>query len=252
MISPLTDAATAERLDLAQTAFTTEIEAAPRLSRRQVLIASGELALAIVLFLAVNIFHVLPVSEAVWILLLGWVSLRIRGMGWRAVGLVRPARWGRAILIALVAAVVLQVLSTYVTEPIIASITGAATDLSRFRQFVGNPRLLLVGLAVVWTLAAFGEELTCRGYILNRVADLGNRRPSAWIIGLASVSVLFGVGHLYQGPTGVVDTTISGLLLGGLYLIFDRNLWIPILTHGFTDTIALLLVFFDLVPGVYR
>ena len=37
-----------------------------------------------------------------------------------------------------------------------------------------------------------------------------------------------------------------------IYLIFDRNLWIPILTHGFTDTIALLLVFFDLVPGVYR
>ena len=173
-------------------------------------------------------------------------------MGWRAVGLVRPARWDRAILVALVAAVVLQVLSTYVTEPIIASITGAATDLSRFRPFVGNTRLLLVGLVVVWTLAAFGEELTYRGYILNRVADLGDRRPAAWVIGLVAVSILFGMGHLYQGTTGVVDTTITGLLLGGLYLTFDRNLWIPVLTHGFTDTIALLMVFLDLVPGVYR
>lgn len=235
-----------------EAASPTEIAAVPRRSRNQVLVASGELALAILLFLAVNIFHVLPVSESVWIFLLGWVSLRLRGLGWHAVGLVRPARWDRTVLVAVVAAVMLQLLSTYVTEPIITSITGEPTDLSRFRPLVGNVRFLLGGLLVVWTLAAFGEELTYRGYILNRVADLGDRRPSAWIIGLVSVSVLFGIGHLYQGTTGVVDTTISGLLLGGLYLTFGRNLWIPVLTHGFTDTIALLMVFLDLVPGVYR
>jgi membrane protease YdiL (CAAX protease family) len=224
----------------------------PALSRRQLLTACGELALAILIFLAVNIFHVLPVSEAIWVFLLGWVSLRLRGTGWHAVGLVRPARWGRVLLIAALAALMLQLLSTYVTEPIITSMTGATTDLSRFRPLVGNVPLLLGGLLVVWTLAAFGEELTYRGYILNRAADLGGRRPAAWIAGLVSVSLLFGMGHLYQGPTGVADTTISGLLLGGLYLTFDRNLWIPILAHGFTDTIALFLVFFDLVPGVYR
>jgi hypothetical protein len=48
-----------------QAASTTEIAAVPRLSRSQVLVACGELALAIVLFLAVNVFHVLPVSESV-------------------------------------------------------------------------------------------------------------------------------------------------------------------------------------------
>jgi len=235
-----------------QAASTTETAAVPRRSGKQVLVACGELALAILLFVAVNIFHLLPLSESVWIFLLGWVSLRLRGLGWHAVGLVRPARWGRPILVAVLAAVLLQLLSTYVTEPVITSITGVPTDLSRFRPLVGNVRFLLGGLLVVWTLAAFGEELTYRGYILNRVADLGDRRPAAWVIGLVAVSILFGMGHLYQGTTGVVDTTITGLLLGGLYLTFDRNLWIPVLTHGFTDTIALLMVFLDLVPGVYR
>jgi membrane protease YdiL (CAAX protease family) len=219
---------------------------------RPKLLAAAELALALLVFACVNIFHVIPLSETPWILLLGWVSLRVRGRRWRSVGLCRPPSWGRAFAVAAVAAVGLQLLSTFVTEPIIASITGEPTDLSPFEPLVGNVAMLLGGLVLVWTLAALGEELVYRGYILNRAADLGSGSPGAWIVGLVLVSVLFGLGHLYQGATGVADTTITGLILGGLYLAYDRNLWVPILTHGLSDTIALLLVFFDLVPAVHR
>jgi membrane protease YdiL (CAAX protease family) len=45
---------------------------------------------------------------------------------------------------------------------------------------------------------------------------------------------------------------VTGLLLGGLYLALGRNLWIPILTHGFSDTIALALIVLDLVPSLHR
>jgi membrane protease YdiL (CAAX protease family) len=215
-------------------------------------LAAAELALVILIFLGCNIVHVIPLGETLWILLLGWVSLRLRGKSWRSLGMVRPKSWSQTVALALTAAVFLQLLSTFVTEPLLTSITGHALDLSKFKPLVGDLKLTVAGLAVIWTLAAFGEELVYRGYLLNRAADLGGGRASAWIVSLISVSLLFGLGHLYQGTTGVMDTTVSGLLLGGLYLASGHNLWLPILTHGFTDTIALLLVFFDQVPAVHR
>jgi membrane protease YdiL (CAAX protease family) len=211
----------------------------------------AELGLALGIFAAANFWHALPIGETPWLLMLGWISLRLRGRGWGSLGLVRPANWGQVIAVALGAAIGLQLLSTFVTEPLITLLSGRPTDLSKFRPLVGNLKLVIGMLVVVWTLAAFGEELVYRGYLLNRGADLGYRTRRAWIASYLSVSLLFGFGHLYQGPTGVADTTVTGLLLGGLYLGFRRNLWIPILTHGLSDTIALVLVFLDLVPTLH-
>ena len=210
--------------------------------------AGVELLLAVLILLGHNIFHIVPVSETPFIFLLGWISLRLRGMGWSSVGLTRPASWRRTILIAVVSAVGLQLLSTYVTEPLITLVTHQPTDLSEFKPLVGNVKVLVIYLVLIWTLAAFGEELVYRGYMMNRMADLGDRTPRAWTISLLAVSCLFGLGHFYQGPTGVVDTGVTSLVLGGLYFYSGRNLWIPILTHGFSNTIGLLVIFFDLIP----
>lgn len=95
---------------------------------------------------------------------------------------------------------------------------------------------------LVWTLAAFGEELTYGGYVLNRLADLGGRGPLAWAAALIFVAALFGFGHSYQGLVGVIDTGIYALILGGLYLAPGRNLWAPIIAHGPTNTVALSMV----------
>jgi len=57
------------------------------------------------------------------------------------------------------------------------------------------------------------------------------------------VSLLFGVGHYYKGPSGVLDSTYSGFLLGASFLLSGRNLWTPILAHGIADTVAASAVF---------
>ena len=194
------------------------------------LTASAELGLALTIFVAANLLDLVPISETPWNFVLGWVSLRLRRKGWSSLGLVRPPNWGRAIAISLAAAIGLQLLSEFVTEPLITLFTYRPTDLSSFRPLVGNLELAIGYLALIWTLAAFGEELVYRGYILNRAVDLGSRTLRAWIASYLSVSLLFGFGHPYQGPTGVADSTVSGLIYGGLYLAFGRNLWIPILT----------------------
>jgi membrane protease YdiL (CAAX protease family) len=83
-----------------------------------------------------------------------------------------------------------------------------------------------------------------RGYLMTRAADAGNRSKVASLVALLASSVLFGYGHYYKGPPGVLQSTVSGLILGGAYLLSGRNLWIPILAHGCADTIAIVAVFF--------
>jgi uncharacterized protein len=75
---------------------------------------------------------------------------------------------------------------------------------------------------------------------LNRAADLGNRSRLAYALAMLYVAILFGIGHWYKGPAGVVDSTFSGLVLGTAYLLTGRNLWAPILAHGIKGTVAVI------------
>ena len=218
------------------------------LSPRQRLWATAELLVAGALVIGANVFDVVPVSETPWLVLLGWLSLRLRGLGWKTLGLRQPRRWIITIAVALAAGIALQLLSEFVTEPIIERLTGRAADLSSFRSLVGNLPATLVMLALVWTLAAFGEEMAYRGYVLERAAALGQHSSAAYLVAMVAVSLLFGLGHYYQGLAGMVNSAFSGLFFGALYLAAGRNLWLPILAHGFSDTIGLGLIYFGLVP----
>jgi CAAX protease family protein len=101
----------------------------------------------------------------------------------------------------------------------------------------------LMWLGLVWTFAAFGEEIAYRGYLLTRAADVGRRSPAAYWVAMVAVSILFGYGHYYKGPAGIVDSGVAGLILGAAYLLAGRNLWASILAHGFIDTFGVIAVF---------
>jgi hypothetical protein len=104
-------------------------------------------------------------------------------------------------------------------------------------------------IALIWILAAFGEELVYRGYLMNRVADLGHSTRSAWIVSLFVISVLFGLSHYQQGLTGIIEEGSDGLILGLMYLAYGRNLAIPIVAHGVCDTLDIALLFMGKYPG---
>jgi membrane protease YdiL (CAAX protease family) len=80
-------------------------------------------------------------------------------------------------------------------------------------------------------------------YLLTRAADVGARSNTAYWIGVLAVSVLFGIGHFYKGPSGMIDSGVAGLILGAAYMLAGRNLWASILGHGFIDTFAVVVVF---------
>ena len=144
------------------------------------------------------------------------------------------------------------VLSLYVLDPLISRLAARPADLSEFAAVRGNVPMLVFWLLLSWTLAAVGEEVAYRGYVMNRVADLGGHTASAWAIAAMVASALFAATHLYQGASGVVSNFVAALLYSGLYLLCDRNLWVPILAHGMENTAAFMLIFIGRYPGLGR
>ncbi|HEV2750622.1 MAG TPA: CPBP family intramembrane glutamic endopeptidase [Gemmatimonadales bacterium] len=212
---------------------------------------AAEVAIAIGL-LACGLIGLFPFGGTPGLVAFGALSLWLRREGPRGVGLQRapPSGWRRVVLLGLTAGVGYQLLSLYVVEPLTARFIGRLPDVSMFASLKGNLHLLFIYLALSWTLAGFGEEFVYRGYLLNRIAQLLGGRRRAWLAGLGATTVLFGLGHGYQGASGVIDTGLFGLLFGALYILGGRNLWVSVIAHGVADTTAFALLFFGRYPGV--
>lgn len=171
--------------------------------------------------------------------------LWLRRSNWREFGLKRPRSWLKTILLA-VGGLITVYFVVIITMPLVTRLTGQPVDKSPFDGLRENVPALIFSLLAVWTLAAFGEELIFRGYLMNTLARVLGNRNGGWIFACFINSILFGVGHTYQGISGVILLGIVGLLYALFYLGCGRNLWVPILIHGLYDTSAFLVIFFNL------
>ena len=140
----------------------------------------------------------------------------------------------------------------FVSQPLLIRITEKQPDLSDFQAIYGNLKWTLILLALTWPLAAFGEEMVWRGYLMNRVADLGKNKRLAWIVRLVAVNTMFGFAHSYQRITGIIDEGLMGVLLGLFYLGTGCNLSVPIVAHGIADSVDLLLICLGEYTGTGR
>jgi len=190
-----------------------------------------------------NVFHIVP-NEVIVLSVLGFISMRLRDGGWFAMGFKRPASWRRILLIALVAAILRILLGQFLIEPVTDLFWSKPSPPALANEITRNVKIAFVGLLLVWTFAAFGEEIVYRGYLLTRAADVGKRSELAYWIGIVLVSILFGYGHYYKGAAGVIDSGVAGVILGSAYMLAGRNLWASIFAHGFIDTFAVIDAFF--------
>ncbi len=189
-----------------------------------------------------NVFRALP-NEVPILFVLALVSFRLREGGWAAMGFRRPASWRRLVVIAVAAAALRIALGDLVIDPLTGRLWPPAVAPAGAAAIHGNLKNALLTLVVAWTFAAFGEEVSYRGYLMGRAADIGARTPAAWWIAAVASSILFGFGHFYKGPAGIVDSGVAGLILAAAYLLSGRNLWTCVLAHGLIDTVALVAVF---------
>lgn len=87
--------------------------------------------------------------------------------------------------------------------------------------------LAAVGMAIT---AGICEELLYRGWILNLAAAGTN---SIWI-GLVVASIVFGLGHAYQGIQGVIATSVVGIILGFVFMYTESLLPVQVI-HALVD-----------------
>ncbi len=191
-----------------------------------------------------NVWHVLP-NSVLLLFVMAMISFRLREGSWKAMGLGLPRSWAVTAMIAVAAAVLQQAIGQFVVDPLTHPFMHYAPGANPMEGVHGTLGILR-WLGIIWTYAAFGEEIGYRGYLLNRVADLGGRSSTALLFGLLWSSILFGFAHSYQGPAGVVSSAVNGLVFGAAYLLARRNLWVAIAAHGFSDTFALLATYLGL------
>ena len=212
-------------------------------------LAVCEFAIVALLFV-LDLHHHVFLTKILFLFPLAWASLRLRGLRWKDMGLVRFHSWGRTLALGVLCGTGIELLELFVSQPLLEKMTGKAPNLSPFLAMRGNVRTGILLLAFVWIFAAFGEEMIYRGYLMNRVAALLRNSRVAWIVSLIVVSMVFGAAHIGQGITGQLENVLDGMLLGLAYLAGGRNLAIPIVAHGVTDTVDLLLIFLGKYPGM--
>ncbi|HEY7044365.1 MAG TPA: CPBP family intramembrane glutamic endopeptidase, partial [Nocardioidaceae bacterium] len=115
-------------------------------------------------------------------------------------------------------------------------------DLSGFTELQGNVGMLLALLVLSWTLAAFGEELAYRGYLLTRIRDVVGSGRVGTVSAIAVSSLLFGFAHTEQGIVGAAIVTLDAVAFSVLRYRY-KTLWASVLAHGFNNTLGFVAFF---------
>jgi membrane protease YdiL (CAAX protease family) len=191
-----------------------------------------------------NVYRSVP-NEVPILVVLAILSMRWRERtwNWAVLGFKRPDSWSRLLLIAVSAAALRVLLGAFVVEPVTSHFWPPIKAPSGTDEIHGHLSAVLMYLPVIWLFAGFGEEIGYRGFLLNKLADMLGRTHTADVLAVLGSSVLFGFGHYYKGPAGILDSGIAGMILGAAYLISGRNLWTCVLAHGFIDTFGLFMAY---------
>jgi uncharacterized protein len=206
-------------------------------------IALAEFVLGAAIVIGHNVFRIIP-NEVPILVAVCLVSTRLWTGRWQLTGLGRPPSWVRTIWIAVAAAALRLVLGEFVVEPITTQFWPPPIAPQMAAEIPGNAKAAALALLLVWTFAAFGEEISYRGYLLSRAAIAGGGSSAAQWIGVVLAAILFGLGHYYKGASGIIDSGVAGLILGAAYMLSGRNLWAAVLAHGLIDTVGVVVLYF--------
>src|ERR1700691_3089407 len=131
-------------------------------------LAGGELGVVALIFVA-DFKHLIFFSKTPYLLLFGWLSLWVRKLRWRDVGLSRFRNWKTMLGLGIVAGLLLEGFELFVSQPILVRLLGKQPDFEDFHPLIGNLKLTLIFVAFAWTLPPFGEERVYRGYLLTEL-----------------------------------------------------------------------------------
>jgi membrane protease YdiL (CAAX protease family) len=151
-------------------------------------------------------------------------------IGWSFQNFTREAALGVALFVPL-----LVVTSTL--ERLLQSVglSAPTTQLPKYLTATGRAELALALLLVV--IVAIVEETIFRGYLILRFKTATRSTVAAVLLS----TVVFAVGHGYEGTAGVATVGFMGLVLAVVY-IWRRSLVAPMVMHFLQDFISIVLV----------
>ncbi len=161
--------------------------------------------------------------EAVWLFGHLWVRLAIESV--------------LALFLALVLLpTAIVIWKKWKKQPRTWSSADALQSLGFFLPATGSERRWYTFLSIT---AAICEETLFRGFLLHYL----HVRPwrLSLMFALLIAAVIFGLQHVYLGISGVLTSTVTGLLFGLLFLL-TGNLLLPILFHAALDLRMLLVL----------
>lgn len=180
------------------------------------------------------------------------IYLRRRGEGWSSFGLI-PLKGIRTKLMVLPQALLVFVFFAAAVAGVLKGGEALGWEFLktipegvevRWGDVEGNLPMLLLWLGIVWTAAAFGEEMFFRGFLVTRAMTLIQGVPLAAVFAVILPALLFGLGHFYyQGLRGLITTAAIGIAFGTAFLLLKRNLWPIVLVHGVIDTINFVVLY---------
>ena len=111
----------------------------------------------------------------------------------------------------------------------------------RFDFVKGSLGGYLLAMALVWTHAAFFEELLFRAFVITKAESALGGFKGAGLVAAVLAAIFFGYRHYYyQGIHGAIVTGSLGLVFGLFYLKIGRRNILPlILVHGIVNTIGM-------------
>ena len=179
---------------------------------------------------------------AVVLAVMAGISLAIRRESPSTLGFHRLPHPGRQLAQVAALALAWTTLVFLLVMPVTEHLTGATQDTSEFADLEGNLPLLLLFVALSWTLAALVEELAFRGYLLTRITDLAGTSPLVRSAAVVAVALLFALIHGEQGITGMVLVFVDAVFFGWLRYAY-HSLWASVVAHGVSNTVGMVAFF---------
>ena len=164
----------------------------------------------------------------------------------------KRARWWQDVLGG-VGLTVLTLGTLYLLGPVIEQVLPRAPQSGLgnvMNGLVRDPWRLALFLGPILLIGTACFEEVVRVFFLSRWWKIASGAAWRWL-GVLISAALFGLAHLYQGPGGMANTAISGLILAIVYLRFGR-VWPLIISHYLHDALQIALVVYLIQSGVIQ
>lgn len=158
----------------------------------------------------------------------------------------RPADVPKTIGFGLLGVLMSYAASIVLVVPFLAlsgNLAQQAADKAKWTSTLAElPVASLLPLAM---FVGFWEELVFRGFLLGRLRlALGageGSAPSRTVLAVVFTGILFGGAHGYQGPTGLLQTSILGMVFG-LLTVWRKSIWPAVIAHLTIDAFSLFML----------